>query len=198
MERREAIKKTALLLGTTISAGTIAAILNGCQPTGQPDWQPKTLSLEEAKLAGQIAERILPASDTPGAKDLYVDEFIDIMLTDCYNSQAIEQFKAGLKKVDIAAVGAHGKSFLECNSQQQDGIIRQLDQKAQDYLNQTTPESTAKPFFLHIKELTLLGYFTSEYAMTELINFNPIPGSYNGCIDIDKNTLVAVDLNVYQ
>lgn len=185
MDRREAIKKTAYLLGSTISATTAAAILNGCQPTGQPDWQPKTLSLSEARLTGEIAETILPTSDTPGAKELFVDEFIDLMLTDCSDQKTIDQFKAGLGEVDQSAKTNHGKPFIKCSPTQQQEMVRQLDNNKKD-----------APFFRLFKELTLLGYFTSEYAMTELINFNPVPGSYKGCIDSDEKTLVEVNLNV--
>lgn len=196
MDRREAIKKTAYLLGTTISATTISSLLNGCQPTGQIDWEPKTLSLTEANLTGEIAERILPASNTPGAKDLFVPEFIDLMLTDCYDQKTIDQFKVGLKEIDRTALGTHGKSFMDCKSSQQDGILRQFEVSIKPYLAEPLPKKLTKPFFLMFKELTLLGYFTSEYVMKELINFNPVPGAYQGCIDIDKDTLVSVDLNV--
>ena len=81
MDRREALKASSLILGYTLTAGTAAALLQGCKAETKSDWTPKTLSQEQADLLAEICEAILPKTDTPGAKDALCHRYIDEMLT---------------------------------------------------------------------------------------------------------------------
>ena len=187
MDRRQALKQTAILIGGTLSASTIAGVLNGCQPSGAPDWEPQFLTKEQAKLVGAIAECILPATDSPGAKELYVDEFIDLMLKDNFSEEEQQEFIAGLTLLEENAQTANSKSFSKSSSDQQVSLLQSLEGEE---------ESPGKTFFTTMKSLTLLGYFTSETIMSEYINHNPVPGKWEGCIDMSPDTRVSVDNNI--
>ena len=82
MNRRDALKQTALLTGYALSASTIASIMNGCKASGDPAWVPQFLTEEQGALVAEMAECLIPRTDTPGAKDVFVHEFIDLMLKD--------------------------------------------------------------------------------------------------------------------
>ncbi len=182
MNRRDAIKRTAFLMGGTISAAAMVGVLNGCQPVSKGiNWEPQFLTLEQGKMVSLIAERIIPATETPGAKDVGVPEFIDLMLKDYYEGKDQKRFLEGLAKVESDAQSAHGKPFVQLNPEEQDAILTKFDRVAFDTNKNGVDD---QPFFTMVKELTLLGYFTSEVGATEVLQYDPVPGNYEGCVPL--------------
>ena len=192
MNRRDAIKRTSLLLGGALSASVITGVLNGCQPSLEPDWLPQILSPEQAALVEGVTERILPGTDTPGAKEVGVTEFIDLMLKDAFSEKEQAAFLTGVNSIEQQCVELNGRPFLKCKQEEQDELLKSMDASAYEGPEDMEP----KPFFRQLKELTLLGYFTSERIMNEVLNFNPVPGAYQGCITVPPDEPLAVDLNV--
>ena len=97
MKRREAIRRTTVLLGGTLSASAISAVMSGCK--GAPidtGWTPSHLTKDQINLVAEVAERILPTTDTPGARDAGVPRFIDIFLKDCASAEERSLFRCGL------------------------------------------------------------------------------------------------------
>jgi len=176
MNRRDAIKRTTILLGTTLSASAIVGVMSGCQADPTLDWTPAYFTTEEGSIVEHIVERIIPRTDTPGAIDAGVHTFIDSMMASFYQEDEKAAFRAGLKKVDEDANAAYGKNFVALTDDQKDELLNKYDKEA---YSQTTDE---KPFFRTMKELTVLGFFTSEVGATEVLEYDPVPGDYKGCI----------------
>lgn len=191
MDRREAIKRTSLLLGGALSASAITGIMQGCQPTGALDWEPLFLSSEEASLLTSITDCILPATDTPSASDVFVPEFIDLMLQEAYSATEQTRFTTGLKALEAESREKYQTSFSKCSSTEQIALLDNLEAAA------SSNTSSDKPFILMMKELTLLGYFTSDKIMQEVLSYNPVPGKYEGCVDIGPDAVVSVDNNIF-
>ncbi len=191
MDRREAIKRTSLLLGGALSASAITGIMQGCQPTGTLDWEPLFFSTEEAREIASIADCILPATDTPSATDVFVPEFIDLMLQEVYTSAEQNRFTTGLKALEAESREKHQRSFSECSNTEQIALLTDLEAAA------SSNAGSGKPFILMMKELTLLGYFTSDKIMQEVLSYNPVPGKYEGCVDIGPDAVVSVDNNIF-
>lgn len=181
MNRRDAIKQTGLILGTAVSASVISGVLQGCRPTYTLDWEPAFLSAEEANLVGEIAETILPETETAGAKTLHLDEFIDLMLHEAFTSEEQQAFTEGLAALTQKCVEATGKSLLDNTPEERLQFLTTEEERLLD----EPPTSAGKPALLILKELTLVGYFTSEYVGTEVLNFKPVPGHYYGCVDYE-------------
>src|SRR5258708_32673212 len=100
IDRREALRRTALLLGGAISAPTLAGFLAGCQaPATNSAWVPRSMTADQGALMASLAEHILPATDTPGAQPAGVHRLIDTMLADDYVAAERQQFVAGLEDV---------------------------------------------------------------------------------------------------
>ncbi|MEM1120049.1 MAG: gluconate 2-dehydrogenase subunit 3 family protein [Bacteroidota bacterium] len=177
MNRRKAIQQTAYLLGGAVSASIIAGVMSGCRAEKVVNWQPQFLDKEQAFLVGELAETILPETDTPGAKELGVPEFMDIMLQDCFTTKEQEQFKNGLVIIDEQCQVSKGQSFLDCTIEDRQKFLVQCEQEGLANYQKTGQ----KPFVTTLKELVLTGYFTTEYAITELMNYNPIPAQFQGC-----------------
>ncbi|MEM1134930.1 MAG: gluconate 2-dehydrogenase subunit 3 family protein [Bacteroidota bacterium] len=178
MNRRNAVKRISALAGGTLSTPLIAAVLNGCKPSEKPDWLPEFLTPEQDKLVIAVSDLIIPATDTPGAKDALVNRYVDVVLKDCYAPEDQKNFTDGLNSLNQSAKDAHGNDFIDCSKEEQIALLKQSDEAA--YKGEKTPGKT--PFFKQMKELTLVGFFTSEPGATQAASYMPIPGAYEGCI----------------
>lgn len=176
MKRRDAIKRTTLLLGGTLSASAILGVMSGCKADPVLNWTPAYLNLEEASIIEKMVDRIIPATDTPGAIDAGVPIFIDRMMADFYQEKEKSTLKEGIKKVAADAKAAYGSSFTDLTEEQQIELLTKYDQEA---YSSTTQQDH---FFKTIKELTILGFCTSEAGATEFLEYDPVPGEYKGCI----------------
>jgi hypothetical protein len=166
MPRREALQKLAILLGGTLSFPAQAA-LRGEVINGLPIDIPADLQV----LAANLAEVILPTTDTPGAKEAGVGGFITRVIRDCTTRSEQDKFLEGLRKTDTRSQAAFGKAFSELSGPQQVEIVGQLAQQE-------------KEFFLAMRELTIVGYFTSELGATKTLEYLAVPGRFQGDIPL--------------
>ncbi len=181
MDRREALKHSAVILGM-VSASSVLGVMSGCTAGRSIDWVPTVLTEDQAKLVGDIAERIIPKSDTPGALDAGVDAFIDAMLNGYLEPVEKEAFMTGLMEIDAIAESLYGKKFSALKPEEQDASLTSMAEEA-DALEGKAREIA---FFPKIKELTITGYFTSELVAEKHLNYQPVPGEFVGCIDIEE------------
>jgi gluconate 2-dehydrogenase gamma chain len=223
--RREALARTALLLGGALATSTTAGAQRSTDwLTPSPQWRPRTLSPTQSDLVATLAEHIIPATDTPGARAAGVHRFVDAILTDYYAADERQRFLSGLADVDARAQKAHGSPFLKTTPKQQVALLAAMDeesyppkpvlqkaeplsserQKMQDSLprQSSTSVTISDPtrasadaganetqrrelergwFFRRMKELTLLGYYTSEAGAMKELKVNPM-GFYRGDI----------------
>ncbi len=191
MKRRDALARVALLVGGTLSAPTMAAFLEGCTTADQSGGKAFTaFSNDQLKLVAEIAEVIIPATDTPGAKEAQVAEFIQLMLKDCYYPKDQNSFLKGLQELsDKDFMSASPEVRIEWLTAAEDSAYAAADQTAQRRKAALdagrTFDEPGVPFFRLMKELTLLGYFTSEAGATQALDYMPVPGSFNGCIPLE-------------
>ena len=184
INRRDALKRTALLIGATISAPTLAGMLAGCEtPRGEGGWTPRALSTTQGDLVATIAEQIIPETDTPGARSVGVHRFIDTMLAEYYGAADRDRFLEGLRDVDARAERLGAASFLKASKEQQLSVLTALDREA--YAQPLAP-AAPRPFFRTMKELTLLGYYTSEPGATKELRYVPVPGRFEGCVPMSR------------
>ncbi len=183
IDRREALRRAALLLGGALSASTVAGVLAGCEARRTPNgaWAPRALSSDQLELVATIAEHILPETDTPGARTVGVHRFIDAMLADSYPDEERRRFLAGLSDVDARAQRSCGRAFLRCATAEQRTLLEQLDRET---FGATAPPEV--PFFRLMKELTLVGFYTSEAGATRELRHAPVPGRFEGCVPLDQ------------
>ncbi|HYG04243.1 MAG TPA: gluconate 2-dehydrogenase subunit 3 family protein [Chryseosolibacter sp.] len=185
MDRREALKRTAWIMGGVISAPAISGILKGCAPKADINWKPVFLTKEQAAIVEQVAEIIIPKTDTPGAKDVGVPAFIDQMLNEVYMKEDQERFVTGLNAFDEEADKEYGDQFLELDADQQVAFVKKKHDEAVQLENSTNP-APPRPFVLAMKELTMLGFFTSKVGATEVLQYDAVPGAYKGCIPLNE------------
>lgn len=184
IDRREALRRVALLLGGGLSAPAIAGVLAGCRggAGGAGDWTPRAFSPAQGAMIETIADQIIPRTTTPGARDAGVHRFIDVMLAEYYLPAERDRFVAGLADLDARADRAHGRPFLRCDDSAQRSLLVALDAET---FAQPRPPGEA-PWFRTMKELTVLGYYTSEVGATKELRHEPVPGRYEGCVPLGR------------
>ncbi|TDO26390.1 gluconate 2-dehydrogenase subunit 3 family protein [Sediminibacterium goheungense] len=181
MNRREALSSVALLLGGTLIGST--AFLTGCKTSGTDSGI--SFSPEEISFLNEVGETILPATSTPGAKEAKVGEFMSVYVADCYEAKDQVIFKEGFKKLDEASKKKHNKTFLESSPEERHALLVDLDKEVKEY-QKTKKEEDPNHYFRMMKELTLMGFFTSEVGATKALRYVAVPGKYEGCIPYNK------------
>jgi gluconate 2-dehydrogenase gamma chain len=186
MNRRELIQRVAYLMGGAISAPAILGVLNGCSAKPSAAWRPVFLTPEQGEIVAEIAEIILPRTDTPGAKDVGVPAFIDTMLKDAYTTMDHARYIAGLNELEAQAQREHQRRFMDLDREARLALVQRVHDEATKYeLTLTVPPSELKrPFIMMTKELTLLGFFTSQAGATQVLQYDPVPGAYRGCVPL--------------
>jgi hypothetical protein len=177
MQRRSLIKSMMLLSG-----GLIAL------PSWANNWSfekigfiPEIFPAAYEKLLAEIVATIIPATDTPGAKELGVDVLIRKILADCYEKEVQDNFAKGLQEVDAVSKKMNGKPFVQAGGQQRLEVLKQMEKQEQPPEQTVRSQTPPTPsFFRLVKELTILGYTNSEYVMTKLTGYVAVPGHYYG------------------
>jgi hypothetical protein len=169
LSRREAIKKVALLMGGALA---LPDILHAWE---NPDILNPNFRFTPAEedLIAEIAETILPATDTPGAKGAGVPKFIKKVVADCYEPADRDAFYTALSKVDQLARDRYTRIFVQCTPAERVDLLKKIEA---DYY----ADKKAGAFWGQIKELTVTGYFTSEVGCTQALRYEPVPGRYDG------------------
>jgi gluconate 2-dehydrogenase gamma chain len=186
MDRREALKRASWLMGGMLSAPAIAGILDGCTAKSTIDWKPVFFTDEQGVLVSQVAEIIIPATDTPGAIETGVPAFIDQMMKEVYTKEDSDRFMAGLIKFNEEAEKAYGDPFIELEPSEQAAYVKKVHDEAIAVENGDHGKDYKRPFILMTKELTLLGFFTSEIGATKVLQYDPVPGEYKGCVPLSE------------
>lgn len=175
-------------MGGMISAPTLAVIMKGCTPSRSVEWQPALFSPEQAMIIEDICERIIPTTETPGAKTVGVPEFIEGVVKMVYKADARDRFIAGLNDFEQSSQEKYKKSFTRLTEEQQYELLNPLNAKAAEEAIESEKNSVTndKPsFFRMAKELTVTGYYTSEIGATQELQFLDIPGNYDGCVSLE-------------
>jgi hypothetical protein len=209
MERREAVKYISILLGGAVIGAD--AFLSGCKTKSgsTTDWTE-----EDVAYLNEVGETILPRTTTPGAKDANVGKFMTVMVNDCYVEADQKVFREGLDKLNEASKKKFDNSFMKISPQQKKQLLTELDAEAKTYqvkvnefnnvenkkdqderrkgnLNYVK-QHMAPHYFLMMKQLTLLGFFTSKEGMTQAVRYLPVPGRYEGCVPYKKGDKLIV------
>ena len=173
MQRRSAIKNIALTIGSAI---VLPSWANAWNHESVKNTHLFVSASQEALLA-EIVETIIPKTDTLGAKDLNVHQFVPKMIADCYDKKAQDIFKKGFESVDANAKRDFSKNFTDCDAKQKLEVLTKMSK---------SDNSDEKAFVGLVKNITIQGYLNSEYVMTNLRKFEFAPGHYYGCVPAKK------------
>lgn len=186
MKRREAVKKMALVMGGVLSAPTLSVLLESCT-TDKKRTDSKEFSEEEKEMIKRISDIIIPETDTPGAVQAEVPEFIEMMVRETYPEKMQEEFQDGLAAFDKFCQHEYKDNFISLSEEKQKEAVIDLDKQV---LGDKELEEEDLQFYRTFKDLTLLGFFTSETGATETLRYVQTPGSYDGCVEYKEGDKV--------
>lgn len=200
MNRREAIGRVALLMGGAVIGAEF--FLSGCKPKGASTVDD-LFTKDNTDYMNEIADTILPATSSPGAKAANVGGFMAVMVRDCYTPQDQKTFVEGLSKLNDAAKKKSGSDFMSLTPQQRTALLIDLDKEQKAFVEQRNkdlaadaakhkgelmyfPPDLPQHYFTMMKQITLLGYFTSEIGCTKALRYIETPGHYDGDVPYKK------------
>ena len=181
MNRRELIKYISLLTGASVAGADF--FLSGCKSADKPS--TGLFTEQDISFFDEVAETILPKTDTPGAKDAGVGKFMASYSTDCYDEIQLKTFRDGKDKLNEAADKKYDAGFLQLSASQRQELLTAIDGEAKKYNEEKDQSKKDQPphYFTLMKQLVLLGFFTSKPGATQVLRYVPVPGKYQGCID---------------
>jgi hypothetical protein len=210
--RREAILRVTALLGGVALVGGNALLTGCRPGSEGDAGSDASFSAEEVAFLDEVADTILPRTSTPGAKDVQTGAFMAMMVHDTYSAGNAKVFRDGLRAIDDATKKAHNVSFMKATPQQRLSVLDAIDRDQKSFSDARRTESRTKSlawltdqrkeaapgadigaatavtmdkpahYFRMMKELALLGYFTSEAGMTQAQRFVETPGRFDPCV----------------
>lgn len=185
ISRREILQRVAYMMGGAISAPAILGVLQGCAASARS--KPVFLTERQVDTVTEIAEIIIPRTDTPGAKDVGVPAFIDLMLQQTYDAEDRARFIAGWNEFEARAEVDYKRTFLKLEPADRVALVQRVHDEALAAERARPPQlmvRVRRPFILMMKELTLLGFFCSEVGVRQIQQYDPVPGAYHGCVPL--------------
>ena len=170
MNRRDLLKKGVYGLAGVSLSSTLISTLQSC--TSIEKYSPHYFSKTEFSLLSNIVDFLIPKTETPGALEMKVPQFIDIIISETYNNESKNNFSNKLKLL-IEDFKSNNIDLSDYNSIKSKFV--------NDFNNKTHQE-----IYNQIRDLTVWGFKTSKEIALNVLNYNPIPGYQLGCVDIDK------------
>lgn len=191
MNRREILKITAVLLGAGLSGSLSQQVMAGALPTAKA--AKRVFDERTRKMVAVLAELIIPKTDTPGAIEAGAPAFIEMMVGDWFDDGERKIFFEGIAALDSFCQQQYQRDFLACDETQRTAALKDAekvagtyksDMPAFDFTQKMVDRNT--PFFTKLKELTVVGFFTSEVGSKQVLEYNPMPMRYDGDYDFQK------------
>ena len=202
MNRRELLSMIAAFTGAALVGGGRAFAY---EPTTTG---PNIFTPEDAAFLDEVAEVIIPKTDTPGAKDAQVGAFMTVYVSDCFTAEEQADFRAGMESLKAEAQDQYGKPFLDLSPTEKQEFLQAasvvaaaqakvvadaLEKQKEDEAQQTNDSESADAqlnvvaadmpklhWFTPIQQLTLFGFFTSLPGATQVLRYEAVPGEYIG------------------
>ncbi len=202
MERREFLAGLTVLFGGAMATPCVSFLSRADAATATTKASTPLFTPEQRALVETATELILPTTDTPGARAAGVPDFLEMMLVDWFYEEERAEFMAGLATMDVVARGRTGRSFVDSPEADQVAVLQQLEKEggalmAKKGINPMAAlqkKAPAPAFFQALKQMTLIGYYTSEIGGTQELVFEPIPGPYEACIEAGSHGRVWTGL----
>lgn len=166
-------RRDLLKLAAFLGVGLVTPAARAAMVASEP-WSP-----DAHALIADIAETIIPATDTGGAKAAGVPAFIEMMVADWFDPAERTNFMEGMAAFRDGARAEHGKAFTELAQAVKD--VYYGKQLAAAATAMTTPGAGARPrtpFAALMKRLAIYGYYTSELGGSVELRLDMVPNEY--------------------
>ncbi len=193
IDRREAVKRVSFMLGGIALVGSSSGLLAACgkaERAAVATTGTGAFSTEDIAFLDEMADTILPdTAKSPGAKAAKTGAFIALMVTDTYSPEDQKIFRDGMTALDAASKTANGgATFMAATPAQRTALLTTLDKEQFDF--QKVRKEQPQHYFRMMKELTMLGFFTSEIGYTKAMRYVESPGPFQPCVPAVPGELI--------
>ncbi|MCA0377573.1 MAG: gluconate 2-dehydrogenase subunit 3 family protein [Gemmatimonadetes bacterium] len=170
------------LLRAAASAAALSFIPRHAQAQAAQAWaqvlagdtpQPAPLTDAQRAIVRTVADAIIPRTDTPGANDVDVLAFVEVIVAGYYTDAERAQLRDGLDAMDVLARERTGQPLAGLTGAPLATVMNALDQPA----DRTTPAARG---YSRLKGLVVHGYFTSARVQREVLKTQIMPGMFDG------------------
>jgi len=175
MERRAILKYTAYATGTALSAPLISSLLVSCQSEVAAAKTAEGLAFfsgPQMELVKQVANLILPKTDSPSATEVGVHDMIDHIVGNVYSEKERSNYKNEFEALASLLSKAKGEELA--------GMITQLNN------NEEALPEVARKAFTSLKQQTIAYYLSSKEIGMNYLSYLPVPGEYEACISVEE------------
>jgi hypothetical protein len=173
MKRRDILKLSATAPALPAVAMPQQWKRTPASPASGDAWKPKALDAHQNATVIVLTDLIIPATDTPGAKAVHANRYMDLFLSDGPDEERV-RFLSGLAWLDGYAVRKHEKTFVRCTPVEQVAILETLD------AGKDPGVQPGNRFFRMVKSMTSRIYYATETGFKELNKGGRPPASV-GC-----------------
>ncbi|MCK5442977.1 MAG: gluconate 2-dehydrogenase subunit 3 family protein [Maribacter sp.] len=188
MNRRKALQKTGVLAGTAVLMPSLLSLLQSCKTESRLDWQPLFLTDDEAKTISTLIDMILPRTDTPGALDVKVDLFIDKVFAKTYDESGQQKIRTEIAAFNADCKNNFGEAFINLDEQDRMEVLKTAEASSGKFNDGVWGTTIGKQepvgFYRSLKSMAIWAYFSSEEIGENILNYDPIPMGYQGCIPV--------------
>jgi hypothetical protein len=165
-------------LALALLPGAAAAAWRAVAAAGSPT-PARVLGTAQSDLIAAVADTILPRTDTPGATDVGVVQWIDTVAADYFSSARRTAFLGGLAAIDAKASSMSGAALASLPPGLLAGVMDELDASCG-----SNPVDPAQKGYLQLKELIIYGYFTSKPLQHDILQVPIVPGHFDPSVRI--------------
>ncbi|MEN8125503.1 MAG: gluconate 2-dehydrogenase subunit 3 family protein [Bacteroidota bacterium] len=200
MDRRTALKNLTLSFGYVVSTPTLMSILTSCTHD-EILWKSDFFSDKEKHIVTHLADIILPSSNIPGSLDVNVPQFIDKMLKNVEIESKQISFQKGAAIFGDRFKSKFDKKIVKGNKEEIQELFEKYFDLSEEEKNKVIDEQRLPDdkvsndkkdtylmykFLFSVRNYTLFGYYTSEKIGEEILNYDPIPGKFEGCVPLKE------------
>lgn len=190
MNRRTALKNSALALGAAAGVPSLLSLLQSCSQQDRLTWTPQFLKEDQAKFISAFVDFLLPKTETPGGLDVKADVFIDLVFAKTYDDAAQEEVVADIAKFNDDCKAKFGNVFSELSQEDKNACFQEHEANSPKFPKTVWGGAVGPkeplPFYRRLKSMALMAYFSSEEIGKNLLSYDPIPGEYRGCFPISE------------
>ncbi|MGF1559023.1 MAG: gluconate 2-dehydrogenase subunit 3 family protein [Flavobacteriaceae bacterium] len=190
MDRRNALKKTGILAGAAVVIPSMFSLLQACKTENRLTWKPEFLTDEEARTISTLVDMIIPSTDTPGALDVKTDIFIDKVIAKTYDHDGQQNMRSQIAEFNRNCKDNYGDVFINLNEEKRVEVLKASEKSSGKFSPGVwgTAVGDQEPitFYRSMKSMAIWAYTTSEEIGKKVLNYDPIPGTYEPCKPVSE------------
>lgn len=190
MNRRNALKKTAILTGSALGVPSLFSLLKSCKQQSRMEWVPLFLNEEQAKFISAFVDTLLPRTATPGGLDVKTDIFLDLIFAMTYNASAQQNLVDEMEKFNEDCRKSQGKVFADLGQEDRNAFLKKMEATSPKFnpkvWGSAVGEQQPVGFYRNLKSMVLWGYFSTEEIGLNHLKYDPVPGEYRGCVPLSE------------